>query len=820
MFGKKKQKAKSSTVTGSKSVNAYFLPVFIATLIVMLTTGLIGNWLILQHTQKQSLLGVAANAGSVARLLEARLETEKSRMELLAGDAQLLQLLMEQADISKVQQRLKQHLPAAEALLVVPLSMDQDLMRHALFDSYQVVDLHERTLETGIVPAVEAMKSTSGTSFVLVVPVKQHDKVLATLVGKYPVNLIGDEFEMLRTGEGVLGLNQGAGGDHFVLASSPGFVFDAVKGAVVVNNTLWEVRYGLVAPVGLVQFSMLLVLLLIAAVIIYLVFQKQQKKLADDIKVDLGTAVALVDATLKRTGAPMVQTRLQESASALDVLTQYAKTTFATAKAAGAEGNKAGQPMSDTGIDHEAGVLDESLPDDDLPDEIFLVNDIRGISGQTLTSSMAQQLGRAIGTLALNSGEISLLVGHDARLSSEELSSALIAGVLSSGCDVLDLGLVPVPLLYFAGQVLSSRSCVMITGGHNPAQYNGFKVIIEGKPLLDAALLELKKMVESDALRSGAGTLQTRDISGEYIRQVSGDIQLLEPRKVVVDGGNGVGGRLLVRLLENLNCEVVELFCDPDGAFPNHFPDPAQPENLSALALEVQAQGADFGVALDGDGDRLALVDEKGEQVATDLLIMLLADDIIRRHPGADIIYDVKSSSYLASYILSSGGRPVMWKTGHSLMKLKMQETGSLLGGEQAGHLYIKDRWFGFDDGLYATVRLLELFCLEAQPVSAFFALLPKAPSSSTMEVEVPREQALFLLHELAQKLDSESLDIVDLDGLRLEFANGWGLIRVSNTLPRLVFRFEGRDQAGMETIQKLLRTELQVLMPELVLPF
>ena len=405
-------------------------------------------------------------------------------------------------------------------------------------------------------------------------------------------------------------------------------------------------------------------------------------------------------------------------------------------------------------------------------------------------------------------------------MSSDELASALVDGILSTGSDVLDLGLVPVSLLYFAAEVLSIGSCVMVTGGHNPKQYNGFKIIIDGIPLLGRRLMELGELAASGDLKSGAGSVQTKDLSDQYIRQVTGDIQLLEPRKVVVDGGNGVAGPLLVRLLQDLGCEVVALYCEPDGEFPNHFPDPADADNLSALALEVQAQSADFGVALDGDGDCLALVDEKGEQVATDFLFMLLAADIIRRQPGADIIYDVKSSSYLASYILSNGGRPVMWKTGHSMMKIKMQETGALLGGEYSGHLYIKDRWFGFDDAVYATARLLELFSMNAQPVSTFFTELPRGASSGTLELDIPRKQAELLLHDLAHQLEVDEQDVIDLDGLRVEHSDGWALIRLSNTLPRLVFRFEGKDQSALEHARTHLRDQIKRIVPELVLPF
>ena len=288
----------------------------------------------------------------------------------------------------------------------------------------------------------------------------------------------------------------------------------------------------------------------------------------------------------------------------------------------------------------------------------------------------------------------------------------------------------------------------------------------------------------------------------------------------MIDGGNGAAGPLLVRLLQDLGCEVVDVYCDPDGEFPNHFPDPANAENLSALALEVQAQSADFGVALDGDGDGLALVDEKGEQVATDFLLMLLAADIIHRQPGADIIYDVKSSSYLASYILSNGGRPVMWKTGHALMKIMMQDTGALLGGEYSGHFYIKDRWFGFDDAVYATARLLELFSMSSQPVSRFFTDLPKGASTATLELEMPGTPAEYLLYDLAQQLEVDEQDVIDMDGLRVEHSDGWALIRLSNTLPRLVFRFEGKNQTAVEHARTHLRDQIKRIMPELVLPF
>lgn len=812
-FNKSSARAKA-TAAKDRSVRSFFLPVFLITVLILTLVCVAGRWLALQNNQEQLLRGLAATAASVTQLSEARIEGEQSILRLLAQDAELLSTLQAQNDVSKVQNRLKQQLPAADALLVVSINLDQEKLLQTLQGSYLALDLHERTVKTGTVPVVEASKSANDNAFTIVVPILHKKRILGTLLARYDVDLIAGPLRQLRLDNGAIGLEQVIDGSHFVLAGSPGFKAGSASASQPVKNTLWQIKYGLNSSTGSMDLLLLLALLVIASFIIYLVLNKQQAKLAHALKADMGTAVLIMDATLKRTGTPVVKPQVSESVSALEVLSKYAKATYTAAKAAG---NKAGLPVHQASEVSEPSVAPTTV---ELSAEIFLANDIRGVNGQTLMPSLAQRLGQAVGSMALGAGETSVLIGRDARLSSDEYASALTAGVLASGCDVLDLGLVPVPLLYFAAQVLSSRSCVMVTGGHNPPQYNGFKIILDGKPLVGDELLGLKTMMESGKMRSGTGNLETKDISGEYVRQVTGDVQLVEPRKVVVDGGNGAGGRLLVRLLQGLGCEVVELFCDPDGDFPNHFPDPAQSENLSALALEVLAQGADFGVALDGDGDRLALVDEQGEQVATDLLIMLLAADIIRRHPGADVIYDVKSSSYLASYILSNGGRPVMWKTGHGLMKLRMQETEALLGGEYAGHLYIKDRWFGFDDAVYATARLLELFSMDSQPVSTFFAPLPRAVSSNTLELELPREQAESLLQSLAQQLDTKDMDVIDLDGLRLEQSDGWALIRLSNTLPHLVFRFEGKDQAALENAQNRLRSQIQDIMPELILPF
>lgn len=812
-----RKSVQKTIANGSRSVSSFFLPVFLVVVLMIVLVFVADNWRALQNDHEQLVQGLTTTAGNMAQLFEARVERERTALTLLAQDAGLIETLTAQRDVAQVQDRLKQQLPAADDLLVIPADMDQEKLLKTLLGSYLALNLHERALKTGTVPAVEALKTANESAFMIVVPISNKQQVLGALFARYQMDVMGSLLRQLELGNGVIGLEQNIDNSHVVLAGSPGFKHEIASTSLPVKNTLWQIKYGVTHSARWNELLPMLALVVIAVLFIYLVLNKQQKKLAHAIKTDMGTALSLMDATLNSTGAPLVRPRITESAAALVLLGQQAKTSFKLAREAGVGESEADLPMRRP---RQAVGPGPSPSADELPEEIFLANDIRGVSGQNLTASMAEQLGMAVGTMALNAGETGILVGYDARLSCDELESALVAGILSSGCDVVELGLVPAPLLYFAAQILPYGSTVMVTGGHNPVEYNGFKIAIDGKSLVAGELLALKQMVESGSLRSGTGKLQTQDLSDQYVDRVKDDIHLLEPRKVVVDGGNGAGGPLLVRLLRELGCEVVALFCDPDGEFPNHFPDPADAENLSSLAVEVQAQGADFGVALDGDGDCLALVNEKGEQVATDFLIMLLAADIIHRQPGADVIYDVKSSGYLASYILANGGRPLMWKTGHALLKIRMQETGALLGGEYSGHLYINDRWYGFDDAVYATARLLELFSMSSQPVSTFFAALPKGISTRTLEMEMPRKQAESLLQDLAQQLHSDAVDVIGLDGLRLVYSDGWALIRLSNTMPHLVFRFEGNDQSALENARIHLSSYIQRIRPGLALPF
>lgn len=451
---------------------------------------------------------------------------------------------------------------------------------------------------------------------------------------------------------------------------------------------------------------------------------------------------------------------------------------------------------------------------------IFRAYDIRGVVGKNLDANTAYWIGRAIGSESIACGEARVVVGRDGRLSSEQLQEALSRGLADTGCTVLDLGLVPTPLVYFGTHQLEATSGVMITGSHNPPDYNGFKVVIAGETLANERITALHQRITNQDLAAGEGSVQTVNLLDQYVDYISNDIALGNPLKVVVDCGNGAAAVIAQRLLESIGCFVTPLFCEVDGTFPNHHPDPGNPDNLQDLIHKVKETGADLGLAFDGDGDRLGVVTNTGEIIYSDRLLMLLARDVVSRNPGCDVIYDVKCTRKLATLISRSGGRPIMWKTGHSLMKAKLQETGALLAGEMSGHIYFKERWFGFDDGLYAAARLLEILSMEVDSADQVFARYPVSPSTPELNIEVTENSKFTIIQALQDSADWGDGSITSLDGIRVDYSNGWGLIRASNTTPMLVLRFEGDSEEDLQQIQNLFRDRLLAVAPDINWPF
>jgi phosphomannomutase/phosphoglucomutase len=472
------------------------------------------------------------------------------------------------------------------------------------------------------------------------------------------------------------------------------------------------------------------------------------------------------------------------------------------------------------GFDGAPGVEEVSLPEAEVSGTIFRAYDIRGIVGETLTADIVTVIGRAIGSEAVERGVGSLCIGYDGRHSSPDLADALARGVMATGCDVIHVGAVPTPVLYFATHELDNGSGVMVTGSHNPANYNGLKIMLGGETLSGEAIQKLLQRIRTGDFASGHGAQSSEDVRRAYLDRIVGDIAVAAPLKVVLDAGNGIAGELAPLLVEELGCEVIPLYCEVDGDFPNHHPDPGKPENLADLIERVKAEGADIGLAFDGDGDRLGVVTNTGKIIWPDRLLMLFARDVVSRNPGADVLYDVKCSRRLAGVISEAGGRPIMWKTGHSLMKAKMKESGALLAGEMSGHIFFGERWMGFDDGLYSAARLLEILGIEDRHCDEVFEDFPEDISTPELNVEVTDETKFLLMEKLGREGDFGDGNISTIDGIRVEFTDGWGLCRASNTTPVLVLRFEAETEEALERIKAVFREQLQKAAPDLVADF
>lgn len=455
------------------------------------------------------------------------------------------------------------------------------------------------------------------------------------------------------------------------------------------------------------------------------------------------------------------------------------------------------------------------------PEKIFRAYDIRGRVEAELNEEVVRRVGCAIGSEAQSRGITRLALGRDGRLSSPALSHALSEGLLSTGTNVVDIGCVPTPLLYYAACAHCNGSGVMLTGSHNPPQYNGIKIMLGGETLFGNAIQALCQRFSKHNFVAGAGHTESLSVIDEYIDRVSATVSLARPLRVVVDGGNGVAGLVAPQLLRRLGCEVNELFCEVDGTFPHHHPDPNQPENLQALREAVIAGKADIGLAFDGDADRLGVVSCRGEIIWPDRLLMLFARDLLTRHPGAEVIYDIKCSRNLSRVITEAGGQPEMWCTGHSLLKARMQERGALLAGEMSGHLFLKEGWFGFDDALFAAARLLELVAREPRDTAAVFDDLPDMLNTPELHVEMAGEDVHAFVERLLQhRKVFGNAQLTTIDGLRVDYDDGWGLVRASNTTPTLVLRFEAENENALRRIENVFRSLLLQLHPGLKLPF
>ncbi|MDH5473003.1 MAG: phosphomannomutase/phosphoglucomutase [Gammaproteobacteria bacterium] len=452
---------------------------------------------------------------------------------------------------------------------------------------------------------------------------------------------------------------------------------------------------------------------------------------------------------------------------------------------------------------------------------IFKAYDIRGIVKTDLTPDAVRQIGQAFATESLEQNCKTVVIARDGRLSSPELSKALAAGLQAGGCDVIDVGLVPTPVLYFATHYLKTGTGIMITGSHNPPEYNGLKMLIAGNSFFGDSIQQLRQRIEDKKLNAGNGSYREEDVLSAYVDTIIKDVKLAKPMNIAVDCGNGVASVVAVELFSKLGCNITPMYCEVDGNFPNHHPDPSKLENLKDICTKIETDKLDLGLAFDGDGDRVGVIDNNTNVIWPDRQMILYAEDVLSRNPGALIIYDIKSSYHLGHAIKKMGGEPLMWKTGHSFIKTKMKQSGALLAGEMSGHIFFKERWYGFDDGLYSAARMLEILSKKQESAAEIFGKLPDSFNTPELQINFAHEGEHYkFMAAFKQKASFDTADISTIDGMRVNWPNGWGLIRPSNTTPCLVLRFEAENEKTLKEIQEKFRTQLLNMDNQLNLPF
>ncbi len=455
-----------------------------------------------------------------------------------------------------------------------------------------------------------------------------------------------------------------------------------------------------------------------------------------------------------------------------------------------------------------------------IKEDIFRAYDIRGIVENALTPDAVCQIGRAFATQALSQQQKTVVIGRDGRLSSPTLAQKLAEGLRAGGCDVIDIGMVPTPVLYYATHKLKTGTGIMVTGSHNPPAYNGLKMLIGGDTLYGDSIKMLYHSIVENHLSSGSGHFREQSILAEYCDTIVNGIKLERALNIAIDCGNGVAGVIATELFTRLGCTVTELFCEVDGNFPNHHPDPSRPENLIDLQKVIGEKSLDIGLAFDGDGDRVGILDNQGNILWADRQMMLYAEDVLKRKPGALIIYDIKSTSNLGEVISKLGGEPLMWKTGHSFIKAKMKQTGAELAGEMSGHIFFKERWFGFDDGLYSAARMLEIISQQKETTADLFKKLPDSVNTPELQINFAEGEHYKFMEKFIANAKFNDAEIITIDGIRVNYRNGWGLVRPSNTTPSLVLRFEADDTNTLDAIQQVFRQQLLAVDSHLVLPF
>jgi len=817
------QKRGSSLALLTATILSVVVAIFVIAGVVFYGIQSTGQSKNLEHQVRASAEGVAKNITSQVGLYQRLLQG-------LSQDKQLVTLFLtgNNSGLRRKEQDLLRQIPDAKHVRLLPVEWEELETGVGPKLSYASLAILRGVEKSRRVSPAEVHQFRSKQQHIaLAAPVLKGKKgpVAGVIHLSLPMDMIRNSVTGTGGQAGDISVRQVAGGDPLLLAANNSTRSKVTRfaGGIKIPGSIWSVVYmtgskGVVWSDHIIFYGLLLIGLGLVILAVLVLTHRFKLGLISDQE----TVLVLVERLLLGRVDSNQKARIAEMQVTMDHLVHMMhgiKNHTAAQSATSQAANKAAGLQS-ASVEQALESASELSGGNYLPKTIFRNYDIRGVVSKDLTADVVYQVGRAIGSAAYDEGQQTVIVARDGRKSGPELATALCRGLMDSGRDVVDIGMVPTPLLYFATHFLGSSTGVMVTGSHNPPEYNGLKIVIAGETLSGDEIMALRSRVAKGDLLQGEGTRTEQDLLVDYLNRVAEDLHIARPLKVVLDCGNGVAGVVGPHLLNALGCQVTELYCDVDGDFPNHHPDPSKPENLQALVEAVKTRQADIGIALDGDGDRIGVVDSQGNIIWPDRLLMLFAIDLLIRQPGADIIYDVKSSRHLAGQILSNGGRPLMWKSGHSLVKARMKETGALLAGELSGHIFFKERWYGFDDGLYACARLLEILAADPRSSAEIFSDLPESVSTPELSMAMPEGENIELVAMFAENGDMQGAKLIKIDGIRAEFEHGWGLVRASNTMPAVTFRFEAEDLNGLKQVQAVFREQLLKINPELKLPF
>jgi phosphomannomutase/phosphoglucomutase len=790
------------------------------------------------HGLEQSLTAsqVQAGAEGVSSRLSEINRLRKQLLNSLANDATLVNAFkqQDQVAIQGWEQELKHLMPDAIQVRLWPIgSIAAETNITSELGFALLEQLRQAAKRVGVLPAEVHRFGTPEQHISIVTSVREQGvgTALGLIQVVFPITELQAALDSVQDYAGRVELQQLAPNAASLSLAHKGPASvqrEPPTGSREVADSIWQVTYWsagnhwMSLQNGLFFVTGLALIALVGG-LLFLLTEQIRKALKQDQR----SIVSLVEGLLMGRPPKYQQAQLADMQATLDVLYHQIKDHRLRVADMQRMSSplKAGLGTAAMAVSHEVADMQRMPPvaheSIELSADIFRAYDVRGIVGDSLTPEVVNLLGQSIGSEIFEQGLQTVVVGRDGRDTSESLQSALIAGLQATGRDVIDIGLVPTPLLYFAAHELPGDCGVIVTGSHNPKEYNGLKIVKQQESLTAEEIQDLRRRIDAGQLLQGSGSFDSQDIIPRYIERIVSDIRLARPMKLVVDCGNGAASVVAAELYRQLGCEVIELFCEVDGSFPNHHPDPGQPENMQALQQAVIEHQADIGFAFDGDGDRIGVVDSDGKLIWPDRLLMYLAIDILSREPGGDIIYDVKCTRHLANVVLSNGGRPLMWKSGHSMLKAKMKETHALLAGEFSGHIVFSERWYGFDDGLYTGARLLEILSLEDRTTAETFAELPEGVATPEYSLELQGVEEGRKIMQTVEKLSEiPGARLVQIDGLRAEFEQGWGLVRASNTSPALLFRFEADSTEGLAKIQGIFRQLMAKVAPDHPLPF